>query len=40
MGFGDGLDKSLEEAPFFYWFYTALIVLGAGLVLCAQTSRW
>jgi Mn2+/Fe2+ NRAMP family transporter len=33
MGFESGLDKSLKEAPFFYWFYTALIVLGAGLVL-------
>ena len=32
-GFESGLDKSLKEAPFFYWFYTALIVLGAGLVL-------
>jgi Mn2+/Fe2+ NRAMP family transporter len=33
MGFESGLDKSLKEAPFFYWFYTALIVLGAGVVL-------
>jgi Mn2+/Fe2+ NRAMP family transporter len=33
MGFESGLDKSLKEAPFFYWFYTALIALGAGLVL-------
>src|ERR1017187_3273459 len=33
MGFESGLDKTLKEAPFFYWFYTALIVLGAGLVL-------
>jgi NRAMP (natural resistance-associated macrophage protein)-like metal ion transporter len=33
MGFESGLDKSLKEAPFFYWFYTLLIVLGAGVVL-------
>jgi NRAMP (natural resistance-associated macrophage protein)-like metal ion transporter len=33
MGLESGLDKSLKEAPFFYWFYTALIVLGAGVVL-------
>jgi len=33
MGFESGLDKGLKEAPFFYWFYTALIVLGAGVVL-------
>ena len=33
MGFESGLDKGLKEAPFFYWFYTLLIVLGAGLVL-------
>jgi NRAMP (natural resistance-associated macrophage protein)-like metal ion transporter len=33
MGFESGLDKSLKEAPFFYWFYTLLIALGAGIVL-------
>ncbi|HEV2645007.1 MAG TPA: Nramp family divalent metal transporter [Acidobacteriaceae bacterium] len=33
MGFESGLDKSFKEAPFFFWFYTALIVLGAGVVL-------
>ncbi len=33
MGFESGLDKGFKEAPFFYWFYTALIVLGAGVVL-------
>ena len=33
MGFESGLDKSFREAPFFYWFYTLLIVLGAGVVL-------
>jgi Mn2+/Fe2+ NRAMP family transporter len=27
------VDKSFKEAPYFYWLYTLLIVLGAGLVL-------
>ncbi len=33
LGFESGLDKSFKEAPFFYWFYTLLIVTGAGIVL-------
>jgi NRAMP (natural resistance-associated macrophage protein)-like metal ion transporter len=33
MGFESGLDKSFREAPFFYWFYTLLIALGAAVVL-------
>ena len=33
MGFESGLYKCFKEAPFFYWFYTSLIVLGAGVVL-------
>jgi Mn2+/Fe2+ NRAMP family transporter len=33
LGFESGLDKHFGEAPFFYWFYTLLIVLGAGIVL-------
>lgn len=33
LGFESGLDKSFEEAPFFYWFYTLLIGLGAATVL-------
>jgi Mn2+/Fe2+ NRAMP family transporter len=33
LGLESGVDKSFTEAPFFYWFYTALIVLGAGVVL-------
>ncbi|HWB33648.1 MAG TPA: Nramp family divalent metal transporter [Acidobacteriaceae bacterium] len=33
LGFESGVDKGFKEAPFFYWFYTLLIVLGAGLVL-------
>ncbi|HEX9198890.1 MAG TPA: Nramp family divalent metal transporter [Acidobacteriaceae bacterium] len=33
MGFESGLDKGFKEAPFFYWFYTLLIALGAAVVL-------
>lgn len=33
LGFESGLDKKFDEAPFFYWLYTILIVLGAGVVL-------
>lgn len=33
LGFESGLDKRFDEAPFFYWLYTILIVLGAGVVL-------
>ena len=33
LGLESGLDKTFREAPFFYWFYTLLIVFGAGIVL-------
>ncbi len=33
LGFEHGVDKSFKEAPFFYWFYTLLIVCGAAVVL-------
>jgi NRAMP (natural resistance-associated macrophage protein)-like metal ion transporter len=33
LGFESGLDKNFREAPFFYWFYTLLIALGAATVL-------
>ena len=33
LGLESGLDKRFEEAPAFYWLYTALIVLGAGVIL-------
>ena len=33
LGFESGVDKSMKEAPFFYGFYTFLIVFGAGVVL-------
>lgn len=33
LGFESGLDKNWKQAPFFYWFYTLLIVTGAAVVL-------
>src|SRR5690242_929150 len=33
LGVESGLDKKFEEAPFFYWLYTGLIVAGAGVIL-------
>jgi Mn2+/Fe2+ NRAMP family transporter len=33
LGLESGLDKKFHEAPAFYWLYTALIVLGAGVLL-------
>ncbi|HEX2917568.1 MAG TPA: Nramp family divalent metal transporter [Edaphobacter sp.] len=33
LGLESGLDKSFKEAKFFYWFYTLLLALGAGVVL-------
>lgn len=33
LGFESGLDKKFHEAPVFYWLYTLLIVVGAGVLL-------
>ncbi len=33
FGIEAGIDKSWEEAPVFYWLYTLLIVIGAGVIL-------
>jgi Mn2+/Fe2+ NRAMP family transporter len=33
LGVESGLDKKFDEAPFFYWLYTGLIVAGAGVIL-------
>ena len=37
VGVEAGVDKSFREAPIFYWLYTALIVVGAGLILLPGT---
>lgn len=33
LGFESGLDKRFHEAPIFYWLYTLLVVVGAGVIL-------
>jgi Mn2+/Fe2+ NRAMP family transporter len=33
LGFESGVSKRWREAPIFYWLYTLLIVLGAGVVI-------
>src|SRR5438552_967769 len=33
LGFESGLDKKFHEAPVFYWLYTLLIGIGAGVLL-------
>ncbi len=33
LGFEAGVDHKFSEAPIFYWLYTVLIVVGAGVVL-------
>jgi Mn2+/Fe2+ NRAMP family transporter len=33
LGLESGLDKKFHEAPVFYWLYTLLIALGAGVLL-------
>jgi Mn2+/Fe2+ NRAMP family transporter len=33
LGFESGVNKRFREAPVFYWLYTGLIVVGAGIIL-------
>ncbi len=33
FGFEAGIDKKWKEAPQFYWLYTAIVVIGAGIIL-------
>jgi len=33
LGFESGINKRFHEAPVFYWLYTFLIVVGAGVIL-------
>jgi Mn2+/Fe2+ NRAMP family transporter len=33
LGFESGVGKKFSEAPVFYWLYTALIILGAAVIL-------
>jgi Mn2+/Fe2+ NRAMP family transporter len=38
FGIEAGIDKSWREAPTFYWLYTILIIIGAGLMLIPNIS--
>jgi Mn2+/Fe2+ NRAMP family transporter len=40
LGFEAGLDRKFREAPAFYSLYTALIVVGAGVVLIPRAPLW
>lgn len=33
LGFESGVNRRFREAPIFYWLYTSLIVVGAGVIL-------
>ena len=33
FGFEAGIDKTRKEAPQFYWLYTVIVIIGAGIVL-------
>jgi NRAMP (natural resistance-associated macrophage protein)-like metal ion transporter len=40
LGFEAGIDHKFREAPIFYWLYTVLIVIGAGVVLLPNAPLW
>src|SRR5215467_3380707 len=40
LGFEAGIDNKFHEAPIFYWLYTILIVVGAGIVLLPNAPLW
>ena len=45
FGFEAGIDKKWKEAPQFYWLYTVIIIIGAGLIMLPnspliQISLW
>jgi Mn2+/Fe2+ NRAMP family transporter len=40
LGFEAGLDHKFREAPAFYWLYTMLIVVGAGIILLPNAPLW
>jgi Mn2+/Fe2+ NRAMP family transporter len=39
LGFESGVSQRFREAPIFYWLFTGLIVIGAGVVLFPQLPR-
>jgi len=40
LGFEAGIDNKFREAPIFYWLYTVLIAVGAGIVLLPNAPLW
>jgi len=40
LGFEAGLDHKFKEAPAFYWLYTILILVGAGIILIPNAPLW
>ena len=40
LGFEAGLDHKFKDAKIFYWLYTVLIVVGAGVVLLPRAPLW
>jgi NRAMP (natural resistance-associated macrophage protein)-like metal ion transporter len=40
LGFEAGIDHKFSEAPIFYWLYTILIAVGAGIVLLPNAPLW
>src|SRR6202047_1040946 len=40
LGFEAGIDHKFREAPIFYWLYTILIGVGAGIVLLPNAPLW
>jgi NRAMP (natural resistance-associated macrophage protein)-like metal ion transporter len=40
LGFEAGLDHKFKQAPMFYWLYTVLIAVGAGVVLLPNAPLW
>jgi NRAMP (natural resistance-associated macrophage protein)-like metal ion transporter len=40
LGFEAGIDNKFKEAPIFYWLYTILIAVGAGIVLIPNAPLW
>jgi NRAMP (natural resistance-associated macrophage protein)-like metal ion transporter len=40
LGFEAGIDNKFREAPIFYWLYTVLIAVGAGIVLLPSAPLW
>lgn len=40
LGFEAGLDHKFKDAKIFYWLYTFLVVVGAGIVLLPRAPLW